>query len=175
MKDAKRKEKQSVAERLDKMSHMLEDMRRFFQKYVPSEDDDQQPSTSAAHKDKPYKASKKGELTEDNSNQTLPASNSDTTIYQGVLSKLNDSNVNEDNRIVIVDPKISFKKNAKVTEVNKNDSTSSDDRIDTSDELLEIDSEISERFIADYAAEAKRKKVYSDDQEDDEKDEQESA
>ena len=79
---------------------------------------------------------------------------SDTTIYDNALQK-----------IVQVDPEISFKEKIVEKEVqlekevDKRDSTSSEEQIDTSDELIEMD--VHDKFIAECAAEASnRKRTY---------------
>ena len=65
---------------------------------------------------------------------------SETTIYKDAVHKQREED----------DPEISF--NFK----NKRDSSSSEERIDTSDELMEID--VNDQFIADCAKQAERQK-----------------
>ena len=83
-------------------------------------------------------------------------SSSETTIYQCALQKEvspdDKLDVPQDDQIEIdVDSEIAFRINQ--TEVNKIQrlSSSSDEQVDTSDEMLEIDVDINERFIADCA------------------------
>ena len=89
-------------------------------------------------------------------------SSSETTIYQWALQK----EVSPDDKLDIpqddqmefdVDSEIAFRINQ--TEVNKIQrlSSSSDEQVDTSDEMLEIDVDINEQFIADCAQEAAKK------------------
>ena len=68
--------------------------------------------------------------------------NSETTIYQIILEK-------DSNHYDTDDPEITFKTTEANSQAKLRDSTSSEDQIDTSDEMLEVD--INERFIADCA------------------------
>ena len=68
--------------------------------------------------------------------------NSDTTIYHNVLQRIE----NNDEEVQ-VDPEITFRK-------NKRDSSSLEDKVDTSDEMIDMDLEINQRFIADCVNEA---------------------
>ena len=83
---------------------------------------------------------------------------SDTTIYRNVLEKADDQ---QD------DPEITFKLNEEqktnVSAPNKRDSSSSEDQdqVNTSDELMDTDMDINDKFIADCACEAKRHKLPS--------------
>ena len=73
---------------------------------------------------------------------------SETTIYKNVLEKVNNNDDND--QFVDVDPEIMFKK--------RDSSSLEDGRIDTSDELMEIDCN---KFIAECTAEAShRKRAY---------------
>ena len=67
---------------------------------------------------------------------------SDTTIYQNILDKVSVNNLKD----IQVDNEISFKAN------RSRESTSSEDQIDTSDDLMDTD--VHEKFIADCAAAA---------------------
>ena len=86
---------------------------------------------------------------------------SDTTIYHNALEKIP---VKEQE--VVVDQEITFKvMPLEVVSTKQNrESSSSDKRIDTSDELMEIDEAVNidfnEKFIADCVAEARRKCVH---------------
>ena len=86
----------------------------------------------------------------------------DTTIYQNAL----DQN-EEQQRTIEGDPEISFKiKSVKTTQgqsdqfdqegQKRRESSSSEDQVNTSEELMEIDMDINDHFIADCAAEAAR-------------------
>ena len=81
----------------------------------------------------------------------LCTTSSETTIYQDVLQEEPEPDIsdNED------DPEITFK----VGQKKLRESSSSDDRIDTSDELMEIDvGNVNDQFIADCASDAKRRR-----------------
>ena len=72
----------------------------------------------------------------------LAVSNSDTTIYQNVLNKQSTSEV-------IVDPEITFKRSDHFVDtenVKNRQSSSSEEIIDTSDELMEVD--VNDPFVA---------------------------
>ena len=83
-------------------------------------------------------------------------SNSDMTIYHNMLQKITDKDV--EGSTIQVDDEIAFKKSS----INKNrDSSSSDEKMDTSDEIADIEIELNdmnERFIADCEQEAKRRR-----------------
>ena len=76
------------------------------------------------------------------------SSNSETTIYQNAVEFMDvnqETNQHKEGFYEINDPEITFKSKTR-------DSTSSEDHVNTSDELMEID--INEQFIAECAAEA---------------------
>ena len=105
-----------------------------------------QPSTS---QEKPKRNQGGG----DRGNMTCIPTNSDTTIYNNALNQVGEDE-SED-----VDPEITFKQ----TEISGNDnrlreSSSSEDRIDTSDELMDVDVDVHDKFIADCEMEANRKR-----------------
>ena len=78
--------------------------------------------------------------------KNIASTNSETMIYHDAVEKAV--------TYKRVDPEISFK------EKDKNrDSTSSEDKIDTSDNLMEVEVDVNDRFIADCAAEAERQKL----------------
>ena len=82
-------------------------------------------------------------------------SGSETTIYRRVLDKVKQSEV-------VVDPEITFRIESKGDSKHRN-SSSSEERIDTSDEMMEVDDlDINECFIADCQAEANRGRLYQD-------------
>ena len=88
----------------------------------------------------------KGKDHEDN--QQLVESESELTIYHNALQKVNNTKSKQMGNIEVVDAEISFKRR------KQHDSSSSEEQINTSDELIEVD--INEQFIADCAAEAER-------------------
>ena len=85
-------------------------------------------------------------------------SNLETTVYHNALPRI-DAEVYEE---ILVDAEISFKKK----KVNR-DSSSSEDKIDTSDEMIDFEvekGELNQRFISDCNEEARhRKRSYPDD------------
>ena len=130
---AKRKKakltRRSVEDQLSSMSHTLSAMKELLMKKgimdLPDHTHSKRKSTGAGTKQKVL------------NNQ----SNSDTTIYQNVLEKVDENEANQ----IVVDPEISFKK--------RDSSSSEEGRIDTSDEMMEINCN---KFIADCAAEVNR-------------------
>ena len=107
---------------------------------------------------KPKKKKKEKSKSKDR-DQGMPehlTSNSDMTIYQNMLQKITDKDV--EGSTIQVDEEIAFKKSS----VNKNrDSSSSDEKMDTSDEIADIEIELNdmnEHFIADCKQEAKRRR-----------------
>ena len=92
-------------------------------------------------------------------------STSSTTIYKNALSKIDDDEV-------MVDPEVSFKRKTQVP-VREGESSSSDERIDTRDKLMEIEEvevvdELNRKFIAGCEAEASSgKRSFSQTPEDD--------
>ena len=108
--------------------------------------------TGAHGKTKKKKTKNKQKDYQEGSNFELPVSNSETTIYQNVLSKIND----DEQSTIQVDEEIAFKRL-----VDKNQISSSlDEQIDTSKELIEMEQELNDRssmnehFIADCEKEA---------------------
>ena len=89
---------------------------------------------------------------------------SETMVYENALNKVTEENDQ------IVDSEITFcirESSNQDEQLNKRESSSSEDRIDTSDELLEV--ELNDNFIADCAAEAvvnNRKQSYSEEKQD---------
>ena len=127
----KKRQRQSMEERLDKMSDTLLAVQQLIAQNGMMQNSKRADQGGHTGKDE------------------LNSSNSDTMIYQNVLSK-EVPNIPEDNEL---DPEITFKVNC-----TKRDSSSSEDRIDTSDELMEVDldTEINNRFIADCAKEVQK-------------------
>ena len=79
--------------------------------------------------------------------QDLISANSQTTIYRNALEHLGEETEEHD-------PEVTFN----LSKQNR-ESTSSEEHIDTSDELIDMDTVMSERFIADCTKEAKGRKT----------------
>ena len=140
-----KKERCSVEDRLDTLTDTLQVMKNFMMKKEMFDESASGPSMS-----------KETVMKRSGNALTLISSNSETTIYKNVLDKAN-QNTTE----VVVDPEISFKQ-VNETDPRLHDTVndvrdiSSDEHIDTSDELMDIegDAELNKRFIADCASEA---------------------
>ena len=91
------------------------------------------------------KSSTRRESSDSNNQGELDLSNSETTIYQEALQMESEG----DNEFK-VDKEVSFK----VTNQNKRVSSSSEDQVDTSDDMLDVDN-----FIADCANQAKTQRI----------------
>ena len=134
-KKAKKKEKRSMEAKIDQLSNAILVMQNMMTKMGYVQEDTKR--TEVSNKSK----GKKGKQPENDESD-----NSDTTIYKNVVEK--------ELTYERVDPEISFKEKPQ-----NRDSTSSEDKIDTSYDLMEVDIDINERFIADCAAEAERRKA----------------
>ena len=147
---------QSMEECLDTLSNALLEMKDMFFKSNNNIDERRKtengPSTS---KDQLKMKKRQGNLS---SGSVL----TDTTIYQNALNQNE-----EEQRTIDGDPEISFKiKSVKTTQGQSDqfdqegqksqESSSSEDQVNTSEELMEIDMDINDHFIADCAAEAAR-------------------
>ena len=148
--------KTSVEDKIDNLSSTIEVMKEIFMKSgimksgtnaeVVSESSGvpNQEGQRVAHKKRKHARSSDRGMSEF-------TSNSETTIYHNALNRTAGHTQ--------VDPEIMFK--MKETPLNddqedrQNNSSSSEDRIDTSDEFMDVD--INERFIADCEAEARRR------------------
>ena len=119
----------SVEDQLSSMNDTLSAMRELLKKNGITEF----PNSSDSMDDRGKKQ------ISDSENQAVQT-NSETTVYQNALEKINDSDINDD-------PEITFKK--------RDCSSSEEGKIDTSDEMMEIDCN---QFIAECAAEANRRK-----------------
>ena len=147
---SKSKKRQSVEQRLDQMSDTLAVMKEFFMTKMKSDGENKMVSLNEKRT-----APKEKQSTDCNKDKgTAIESTSETTVYHNALNKLSETEV-------IVDPEITFR----INETNEKDqhcnSSSSEERIDTSDELMDVDIDqnpLNERFIADCEAEACRKK-----------------
>ena len=92
-------------------------------------------------------------------------SRSETTVYKNALNRESVSDFDMD----LDDPEITFKSVEKAVEINRqccNQDYSSDERIDTSDELMEVDYDIQDKFISGGASDAgnNRKQPHPEDQ-----------
>ena len=127
--------RKSVEEKLDNLNSTLEVMKDFFLKggFVSQND----------HSSKEKMATKcKGKEKRQQGKDLITESFSEVTIYHNVLDRIEDTG----------DPEITFKPRSEVREIpletqKKRDSSSSDEPIDTSDEMMDVD--INENFIAD--------------------------
>ena len=149
----KKMDRKSMEEKLDTLSDALFGLKEMFLQKTLGDHSDM---SDKKKKDKQTENSARDKSTDRTSNN----SNSDTTVYQNALLRT-DQELNE----VQVDNEISFKKKA------NRDSSSSEDRMDTSDETLEFDAqhhnELNQRFISDYKEEAQcRKRGYPEEEDD---------
>ena len=125
----KKSSRPSVEDQLSSMNNTLSAMRELLKK----KDITEFTNSSDSKNDRGKKQINEAE------NQAIQT-NSKTTVYRNVLEKINDSDINDD-------PEITFKK--------RDCSSSEEGKIDTSDEMMEIDCN---QFIAECAAEANRRK-----------------
>ena len=149
-----KRKRESVEDRLDNLSNTLIAMKELLtQKGLVGETTATAPSSQSGK------------------NETV-VSTSDTTIYNNALDKITDQTA-----LIAVDPEISFKVTEKdeqgdvevppMQDDNKGDSYSSDNRVDTSDEMINMDIDLSTKFIADCEAEARRSRKRSFEQNED--------
>ena len=147
------KSRPSIEDRLESLSDALFGLKNMFEQKGFM---DSQPYTSEVNRKK-QKIDDKGKVVTVNSA-------SSSTIYRNVLKKVADQ-VEIDNEPMInagtkeaiqetVDSEITFRIKPATLNEAKVDS-SSDKQIDTSDELMEVDMDINDRFIADCQQEAK--------------------
>ena len=159
-KKSKHESWRSVKDRLDNLSDTLKIMKDFMlQKGMMNHDSEAAGSES---QNQQQQTRVRSVVTKDmgkdragkvNSN----TSSSETTIYQKALRKEGEG------QDIIVDNEISFKK-VGMPEVDTSNamldksklSPSSDEQIDTSDEMMDVEIDINDRFIADCAEEARR-------------------
>ena len=140
----------SVEEKLDNLSDTLQVMKTFMMQKGFCEDEQPTANNSRGVRNKigtPNKSEGKKEQKE-----VAPITNeSETTIYHNILQMNNEGIPDQVSFLADPDdPEIQFK--------NKNrDSSSSEEPIDTSDEIVE-DNNVTDRFIADCAAEAERRR-----------------
>ena len=147
------KSQPSIEDRLDSLSDALFGLKNMFEQKGFM---DSQPSTSEVN----WKTQK----TDDEGKVMTVNSASSSTIYRNVLKKVADQ-VENDNEPMInagteeatqetVDSEITFRIKPATLNEAKVDS-SSDEQIDTSDELMKVDMDINDHFIADCQQEAK--------------------
>ena len=136
--------RKSMEEKLDTLSDALFGLKEMF---LQKTQGDQGDTSDKKKKDKHAGSSARGR----SAGRTSNNSNSDTTVYQNALPR-----IDQESNQVQVDNKISFKKKS------NRDSSSSEDRMDTSDEMLEFDiqhhDELNQRFISDCEEEAWHRK-----------------
>ena len=133
-----------MEERLDSMSSALEVMKDFFL------------SSGMQEKGKNPGTPKCRHGGGDRGTSNTFSTNSETTIYRNVLEKVQPESQ--------VDREISFKISEKGQgqgSMQQRDSSSLEDRIYTSDELMEIDDEIQNKFIADCTAATEQRRCRS--------------
>ena len=123
----------------------------FFAEEKPN-DDKEGPQKLNRNKQNNVSRGEKIQNTTENSSMSQMQSNSEMTIYQEAvlrdqLNVFNDIPMDCTNKelVQVVDKEISF-------HIKRKDSTSSDDKIDTSDELLDVD-----QFIADCQEDTRRR------------------
>ena len=147
----KNKKRQSVEDKLDTLSQAVTSLQSMMVKkgFFDS------PAKKVMHNTRKKKSanSKGGNTPKKGEKLGLDGSNSETTIYQNAVefmevdTEYNVEKEKEKGKFCDTDdPEITFK-------VRQRDSTSLEDQVNTSDELMEID--INEQFIAECAAEAR--------------------
>ena len=142
----------SVEQKIDTLSTTLSALQDFMMKNVI-------PRGKAKDKKKNAERMKVKPVGGKNVPCELSQTNSETTIYHNVLDKIPTENQIQEFEEIQVDQEITF-----VNHKSKNrDSSSSEDRIDMSDELIEVD--INEQFIVDCArdVENRQKRPYAED------------
>ena len=149
----KKKKRESLQAKLDDVSSTLKVMQEMMIKKGFFHDEDQDERSRKTDRGQKKKKQDKHESGKSISNESNAQcfSHLETTIYKEVLvlegnnSILQPPEDRESDRIEVVDKEISF-------HIKRKDSTSSDDQIDTSDELLDVD-----KFIADCQEDARRR------------------
>ena len=129
--------RQSVQQKLDDMSNTLQVMKDFFMKQDFMDDTSKE-------------GIKKGKNNK-NSEATMVSLTSEMTVYHNALPRVAQNEV-------IVDSEITFRVDPKQKGSDKRGSSFSEEHIDTSDEMIDIDDmDINECFIADFQAEARKR------------------
>ena len=156
-KKARKQKKRRLEEKLEVMSNTLEAMKEFFVKggYAPNNTGKATPKSKQGG----------GDREEIDQTRESNQSTSQTMIYHNVLEKVTTGKID--------DPEITFKipiegNNVQLEsdKVRNRESSLSDDQIDTSDEMMEVDQSIHDKFIADCEAEATRRRSKSRDETD---------
>ena len=131
--------RQSVKDKLDTLTNSVKVMQELLlqQGIFREKRESQQPSKGKT------KGSRGGKHDKSTNKITEDGNESETTIYQNILEKVDDQ--------IRVDPEIIFNR-SKLR--NSSSSDEPDKQIDTSDEMMEVD--INEKFIADCAEEARK-------------------
>ena len=143
-KKSKRASITKMESKIDSLSNSLQVLQEFMMKQQKEKQGNALVTVSKGKKtDKNSQSAKTGMVTE--------VSQSDMTIYQNFLEKIDDNNDGQINEVQ-VDPEITFKKGKQT----KRDSSSSEDHVDTSDDMIEMDVDFNDRFIADCEQEAQR-------------------
>ena len=143
-----RESRRSLEMKLDCMGNALELMQNIMMKQVMLGDND----GKAENKQAEANTAKSGE----NLCKSVINSNSDTTIYNNALEQVPEDQAPKESvsnigyNTLVVDSEISLKIPGKV---NGRESSSSEDQVDTSDELIEVDCD---KFIADCQAQAEK-------------------
>ena len=151
----RKKKHNSLQEKLDDVSSMLKIMQEMMVKkgFFAEEKGKSNTKENSQLVGRKQNKGSRGEINDnvnnaDNSTTSQTHSNSETTIYREAVlpeQQLVVNKISSDKDMVqIVDNEISF-------HVKRKDSTSSDEQIDTSDELLDVD-----KFIADCQEDARR-------------------
>ena len=141
-KKQKQRKRSSVEDRLDTLSNTLLAMKELLTKKGITE-----PITTDS------KELSKKDSTKTGRDKVTDDLLSDTTIYQNALEQIDDSEPLD------ADPEITFKNKCDQTQVNsKRDSSSSEEKIDTSDELLDVELEINGNLFPDGEPVEKRRK-----------------
>ena len=151
------KHRESVEQRLDTMSSTLLAVKQIMEKSGLLENTSagqgsSQTAAPAEGKRKHDKEKQKGKSNEKVSEQvTLGEATSKTTIYKNVLQKEVPA---RHSYIDSGDDEVTFKTPTKAQFQTMQNNSSSDEQVDTSDELLEIEMDFNEKFISDCAKEA---------------------
>ena len=148
----KKKRRESLQAKLDDVSSTLKVMQEMMIKKGFFHDEEQDKRSRKTDRQKKKKQDKhaSGKSISNTSNAQC-FSQSETTIYKEALVPEGNNSVlqppedQESDKIEVVDKEISF-------HIKRKDSTSSDDQIDTSDKLLDVD-----KFIADCQEDARRR------------------
>ena len=145
----KRKHKE-LEDKIENMSNTLEAMKEFFMKGAFQTSQGQNKPKAKQGSGDREDSGKAIEIANNNSN-------SDTTIYKKVQDRIETSDI-DDPEIILHMPLNNTDRNEDIDrdQCNKRDSSSLEERVNTSNELMDVDLDIHDKFIADCAEEAKR-------------------